>query len=366
MKLLIVLPGDKLAGAEKVLNSLASEFYRMGWAVYVIIWHVDKDKTKQWDSFKKKYTIYEINSNSLIGMLQLGKLISRLTTENNIDITISSNIILNSLLGMFRMFNLLKTNKLIAREPSSPFLRYSNSIKLLKYKFIYFIGYRSQDYIIFQTNLMKNVFLENVRGDFCSGVFPNPLDYNEISTLASLPKEIEDNLYGNYIVAAGRFINEKGFDLLLKSFATIKDKKIKLLILGSGPLEAELKRLTSELKIEGKVLFLGFVRNPMNYFKCARICVISSRVEGFPNTLLQMLSVNENVITTNCCGDLNDIPGIQIVSFDISEMANMINLTLANEQINDVLRNDVERYLLNRNSASYIKELLKKINYERI
>jgi glycosyltransferase involved in cell wall biosynthesis len=40
------------------------------------------------------------------------------------------------------------------------------------------------------------------------------------------------------------------------------------------------------------------------------MCVVSSRIEGFPNVLLQEMSQNEKVVSTLCAGDIDRIPGL--------------------------------------------------------
>lgn len=62
----------------------------------------------------------------------------------------------------------------------------------------------------------------------------------------------------NYLLYFGRLDESKGLNWLLKSFAEIKNKKIKLKIVGAGPAEKDLKKLKAELKLGERVEFLGF------------------------------------------------------------------------------------------------------------
>src|SRR5690606_20880375 len=117
-------------------------------------------------------------------------------------------------------------------------------------------------------------------------------------------------LPNNFIVTAGRLIHEKGYDILINAFAELKEKypDLKLIILGYGDLKQELIYLATSLNIEQDVIFWGFVENVYPFFKKAKACVISSRVEGFPNVLLQMMSQNSNVVSTTCAGGIDTIP----------------------------------------------------------
>ena len=64
-----------------------------------------------------------------------------------------------------------------------------------------------------------------------------------------------------YIVFTGRLDSEKRVDLLIKAFGTISQdvSDIRLLIVGKGLLDEELRALTHELKLDEKIIFMGYV-----------------------------------------------------------------------------------------------------------
>src|SRR5690606_38575229 len=102
------------------------------------------------------------------------------------------------------------------------------------------------DLVIFQTTSMKEAFEQNMSLKLNSIVIPNPLEYENIVSSSKKALEKELNFTGGFIVTAGRFIHEKGFDVLIRSFNNITNKNIKLLILGSGPLEDDLKKIVKD------------------------------------------------------------------------------------------------------------------------
>ena len=63
------------------------------------------------------------------------------------------------------------------------------------------------------------------------------------------------------ILAVGRFVEKKGFEDLLRALALVKKKQtarpLSCVIVGDGPLDGELKRVTQELGIEELVRFVG-------------------------------------------------------------------------------------------------------------
>lgn len=355
---LFVVPGDKLAGAEKVLLSIALELYKRGYKIIVLIWFIDKDKTGQWAPYNDIFDITEIEGN----IWSFSKAVKKTKTKD-IQISFSANINLNGLMGILRFFGLLKVKKLVFREPSSPFLRYGKSIKTLKYKIMYYLGYSQCDFLIFQTDVMKKAFFENINLNIHSDVFLNPIDLKEVLDKGE-NGNIALNLKGNeYILAVGRFIPEKGFGLLIHAFSELSNKKLLLIILGSGQLQESYEKQVKELGISDRVVFPGFIKNPYPYMKKAKLCVVSSTIEGYPNTLLQMLVLNDRVLSTECCGNLNEIPHLLLIPPSngnqlFSAMEDMVKGEIL---LNKKQRNDQTDYLESRNIEVYVNRLLIKL-----
>jgi len=139
-------------------------------------------------------------------------------------------------------------------------------------------------------------------------VLKNPIDLGEISNKVLSAQHKGE--YSNYLVSAGRLIHEKGFDLLIEAFSQLKNSNLFLIVLGKGKEELALKELAMEKGLVDKVLFPGFSDDVYSYFKYAKACVVSSRIEGFPNVLLQMMASNSRVVSTTCAGGIDEIPGI--------------------------------------------------------
>jgi glycosyltransferase involved in cell wall biosynthesis len=129
---------------------------------------------------------------------------------------------------------------------------------------------------------------------------PNPLDINSIVS-RSLEKDalrIGENT-PPAIVAMGRLVWQKGFDTLLRSLPGIKHP-CRLLILGEGEDEDALRALSSKLGVDNRVSFTGFLSNPYPTLSAASVFVLSSRFEGFPNALLEAMSLGVPSVSTRC------------------------------------------------------------------
>lgn len=110
------------------------------------------------------------------------------------------------------------------------------------------------------------------------------------------------------ILAAGRLNKQKDYPTLLKAFSLVlKEKKARLVILGKGEERKKLENLIEKLNISDKVILLGFQKNPFKFMKRATIFVLSSKVEGFPNVLVEAMALGVPVVSTNCPSGPNEI-----------------------------------------------------------
>lgn len=105
------------------------------------------------------------------------------------------------------------------------------------------------------------------------------------------------------LLAVGRFIDIKGFDDLLKAVARlpgeIAGRPWVLLLVGDGPLAADLRQLAEDLGVAGRVLWLGW-RNPVAvFYALADVFVCPSRHEALGNVILEAWSHGLPVVSTH-------------------------------------------------------------------
>jgi len=109
-------------------------------------------------------------------------------------------------------------------------------------------------------------------------------------------------------LAVGRLETVKDYPTLLRALAYAPEKA-RLLILGTGPLEAELVGLAKKLGLERRVCLLGFEPNVMRWMQAADGFVLSSRYEGLPMVLLEAGACGVPAVAT-------DVPGTREVVVD--------------------------------------------------
>jgi glycosyltransferase involved in cell wall biosynthesis len=106
------------------------------------------------------------------------------------------------------------------------------------------------------------------------------------------------------IVAAGRLVKQKGFDLLVASFAEVAPKypDWKLLICGEGPERGRLETLVRNVSLSDRVLMPGICNNMDKVLANATFFVLPSRFEGYSNVTLEALAAGCPVVATDCPG----------------------------------------------------------------
>jgi len=138
-------------------------------------------------------------------------------------------------------------------------------------------------------------------------VIANPVALDKTSGPQS--KEPDGGMHR--VVSIGSLTKQKGFDILIESFASLaaKHKAWDLVIYGEGPERPELVELIEKRQLEGRVFLPGLTRDVTRALSEADLFVLPSRFEGFPNALLEALSLRVPAIATRCPGATAEILG---------------------------------------------------------
>lgn len=132
----------------------------------------------------------------------------------------------------------------------------------------------------------------------------NPFDFDKIRRLsqAMCPHRWLGADDPPVVLTAGRLCEPKDFVTLLHAFRLVRDhKRVRLIILGEGPLRAELEETVRALGLTTEdVDFPGFVANPYAYMVRAAAFVLSSRWEGLPGVLIEAMACGTAIISTDC------------------------------------------------------------------
>lgn len=139
------------------------------------------------------------------------------------------------------------------------------------------------------------------------------------------------------VLAVGRLVHQKGFDLLLRACARLSwlHQEWRLVILGEGPDRPVLERFCLAHGLEERVLMPGRLGNVSEWYARADLFVLSSRYEGFPNVLAEAMAAGLPVVSSNCPtgpSDLvhNGVDGILVPVGDTDALAEALDLLMRN------------------------------------
>jgi len=136
-------------------------------------------------------------------------------------------------------------------------------------------------------------------------VIPNGIDYEKFSKpvdpskRAQIRTELAFTDNDIVLVTASRLVKKNAVDAIVDALTQL-DMNYKLLILGTGQEQANLESRISNLKLESRVVFKGYVSHEElpAYLKSSEIFIRPSRSEGLGNSFLEAMAAGIPVIGT--------------------------------------------------------------------
>jgi glycosyltransferase involved in cell wall biosynthesis len=132
-------------------------------------------------------------------------------------------------------------------------------------------------------------------------VLPNPMPLvPELPARAELRRRL--GLQGATLAFAGRLTAAKSLGVALEAVA--RTGGVSLLVAGEGDEQAQLEARARELRLDGRVRFLGAQprERVLELFRAADASILSSSWENFPHTVVEALAVGTPVIATRVGG----------------------------------------------------------------
>lgn len=303
--ILFLIPSLRGGGSERVIVNLLRFLDRVKFRLTLAV--VDMQGEVYRKDIPDDVTLIDLNS--LRVRYAVPKIIYLIWNQRP-DIVFSTLGHLNVALAIIRP--ILPDNvRYIGRESSIVTENTQSFFLRLSYK----LFYHRFDTVICQSHYMSSDLINNYYFPQDKAVvINNPVDTERISRLATEPlpigferrqKEITNDTI--YLVAVGRLSKEKGFDLLIEAIAICDNPRIKLIILGEGPIRVELEQLIIKNNLGQQISFAGFQKNPFSFLSQSDALVLSSRYEGFPNVVLEALACGTPVIATPALGGVKEI-----------------------------------------------------------
>ena len=174
-------------------------------------------------------------------------------------------------------------------------------------------------------------------------VIPNgidPLDLRPVHDLAALRAEHaapDERL----VLLTGRLVHEKGFQLALEALPGVIRRvgRVRFLVAGAGPHEAELRAQAARLGLDAHGTFLGWIGDDRLHalYRIADLCVVPSLYEPFGLVALEAMASGFPCIVADTGGLREVVPnddvGLRFRARDPRALAATMTLVLANPAV---------------------------------
>ncbi|MGP8022585.1 MAG: glycosyltransferase [Methanobacterium sp.] len=302
-RILILVESLKVGGgSERVGATLGTKLHDKDYEISYLTLMDENPK------FKFKGDYYTLNEDDIykgnnlkrgFNLLKYSYKIKTFCKDLNIDTIISVGEVANFHAVLSRW--LFKNNvHIIISQHMSPEIFLDNKVKYQSIKFFY----PRADETVCVSKDTERILNE------CYGIQNTQTIYNMMNlkeniklSIEELPKKYKELFKGNYnFINVGRLTRQKGQWFLIRSFRKVVDQheNARLFILGDGTLKNELKELINKLNLNEKVFLLNIQENVFPFLKNSDCFIFSSLWEGLPIVLIEALSMNLPIISTDC------------------------------------------------------------------
>lgn len=333
MKILILITGMRVGGAERVAATMANTFTRRGHETSLVsmqnkpnpyplddqVRYIECGLSYNEDGGGMGKNLSLIRS-ALKGLPRFKKIIR----ENRPDAVIS---FLNNASIFAVCYKLLADRRLpvIVYEQSDP-RRYSKGMRAILQRL-----FRKSDAVVCQSRDVEKFY--RAGGSKKTVVIDNPLNPE---CIAQEPSAVRSKR----IVAAGRLMKLKNYPLLLDAFEKVHPDfpDYRLEIYGDGPDKELLEQKRDSMACASSVFFMGNVSNVMRNVADASLYVMSSDYEGFPNALVEAMASGIPTVCTDFPSGTareiieNGVNGLVVPTGDVDAMANAMRTILGDPQ----------------------------------
>ena len=341
--ILFILPNLNQGGAEKVITTLANELDRNLFQPKILLF---EKKGYFLNYLKDDVDIIELKIRRI--RYSIFKIITIIWKMKPDIVFVGWGEIAAFLSPLIPFF---KKTKFITRETNVV----SQHVQRKEIRFFYRF-YNNFHKIIAQSGDMQKDLIEslNIQPEKTVKI-NNPVDVKFIENQMKTDENLFSGKFKN-VVAIGNLTERKGFDLLLEVFKSLKDKPVKLHVLGDGRDREKLAKEKEKLGLKN-IEFSGIKENPYPYLYQADLFVLSSRYEGFPNVLLEAGACGTYALANDCPGGIDEI----IQSGINGEISDITNADLFAQKIWELANKNYDKEFIQESIESrFSKEIIVK------
>ncbi|WP_417237972.1 glycosyltransferase [Bizionia sp.] len=315
-KIALFISAIGYGGAEKVVSLLLSELPKYYDVTLILLYNEIKLPIPEDTKVVVLSKPNEIFKTSVFGRIKDNiKFIftyQKVLKKEKIDVVVSFLVRQNIMTSIAKMFNpKLKT---IISERCFPSIMYKDD-KLTSFltKLLIPYFYNKNDKL-FSNSIYINADLKtNYRLKIDRSVIYNPILTKRVKPELATYTDFEDIFK---VVTVGRMIPVKNQKSIIEAISMLSSN-FYMEIYGDGYLHQQLDELSIKLNLAGRVNFNGNVDDVKSYIINGHCFVLCSLTEGFPNVVLEAMSVGLPVICTNCMSGplelLNDNEDVSIL-----------------------------------------------------
>ncbi|MCY8307434.1 glycosyltransferase family 4 protein [Bacillus vallismortis] len=181
----------------------------------------------------------------------------------------------------------------------------------------------------------------------------NTTDLYKIENATHMPKE-SSNLVEKTVIAAGRFVHEKGFDQLIDAFEKVSQEypEWRLKIFGDGVEKDSLRQMIFDKKLYNNVFLMPKTDNIIKEMANSSIYALSSRNESFGMVIIEAMSVGVPCVSYSCIGPAEIIKdgedGLLVERNDVDKLAESLTTLIKDESLRKTMgrnaKENVKRY----------------------
>ena len=157
------------------------------------------------------------------------------------------------------------------------------------------------------------------------------------------------------IISVGELNKNKNHQVIIRAIAKLKNKKIKYVLCGQGPLENKLKKLAQELNVERQVKFLGFRKDIPELMHVADLFAFPSFREGLSLSLMEAMASGLPVVCSKIRSNVDLIKhekgGYLEEATNLIQISNSISKLYDNKILRDMYakfnKHLIEKYSIN-------------------
>jgi glycosyltransferase involved in cell wall biosynthesis len=181
------------------------------------------------------------------------------------------------------------------------------------------LAYRLTDALVdVSTNVSEEAVAAYIKAKVCrpgrivavhNGIATDAFAFNPVARIR-VRQSLSIDEGCRFILAVGRFHEAKDYPNLLNALAElpVEDINYQVCIAGDGPLKTEMQSLVAQLGLLERVRFLGVRHDVADLMSASDVFVLSSAWEGFPIVVMEAMA-NERVLVVTDCGGVREAVG---------------------------------------------------------